>query len=290
MMFFVTMAQAKDILYVVNSGSTGGSFNAIMSATAEDLKKYYDVKYVQAKGCAKSGAVVSRLVKNGEKAYFIWSSLKVAEAYNGVIKNEDCKLLPNADNFVRADIKYGMMFTKKGGIDKEALMESTALTIGFNHTANKMWLDGFIKHHNLPHKTIRYENSKAIVLGIISGEIDIAIINSASSFWKKQDKLKALWTLNPKGEHGISAVASVSDYVKAKDGQADSFLVRGMNKNEMAKFKSNIRKIFADSNANVTKWYSNVKGYGSTLNTPDDQAIDQVLDLMQNWTDVNLKK
>jgi hypothetical protein len=289
-LLFTISAYAKDKLYVINSASTGGSFNAIMSATAEDLKKYYDIEYVQAGGCAKAGVISSKLANNGEKIFFIWSSLKISEAYNGSIKNKECKLLPNINNFVRADIKYGMMFTKKNGIDKEMLMQKgKVLKIAFNHTANEVWLKAFLKHHNLPHKTIRYENSKAIVLGIMSGEVDIALINSASSFWKKSKDLKALWTLNPKGEHGIVALSLISDFDKAADGQADSFLVNGFNKQELIKFKKIIREIHNDPASNVAKWYSTVKGYSSTLDTDDEVAVDQVISLIQNWINVKIK-
>ena len=65
-MFLTMTAHAKDKLYVINSASTGGSFNAIMSATAEDLKKYYDIEYVQAGGCAKAGVISSKLANNGD--------------------------------------------------------------------------------------------------------------------------------------------------------------------------------------------------------------------------------
>ena len=48
---FVTPSFAKDTLYIVNSASTGGSFNAAMTAYAQDLEKTYDIEYIQAKGC-----------------------------------------------------------------------------------------------------------------------------------------------------------------------------------------------------------------------------------------------
>jgi len=290
MMFLSVTAHARDKLYVVNTGSTGGSFNAIMSATTQDLKAYYDIEYVQAKGCAKGGSVVQKLVDNGQKAFFIWNGLKVASAYEGIInKNKACLLLPNVENFVRADLKYGMMFTKKGGIDASALFGDKQLTIGFNHTAIEALLKGFIKHHGLNHKTIRYENSKAIVMGALSGEVDMAVINSGSSFWKKAKKLKALYTFNPNGENGVAALASVSDAPGVDKGQADSFLVRGMNDKELAKFRSITRDIFADKDANVTKWYASVRGYGSTLDKSTVEGVDMALTAMQNWTSVKLK-
>lgn len=289
-LLFTVSASAKDKLYVINSASTSGSHNAILLATAEDLKKYYDIEYVQSGGCAKATIIVNKLANNGEKTFSSRVGLKIAEAYNGSIQTEECKVLPNMNNFVRADIKYGMMFTLKNGIDKEMLMQkSKVLKIAFNHTANEGWLQSFLKHHNLPHKIIRYENSKAVVLGVMSGEVDMGLTNSAASFWQKSKVLKALWTLNPKGENGIDALSSISDFDKAAIGQVDIFLANGFDYDELIKFKKIIREIHNDPNSNIAKWYSTAKGYGSTLGTSDEVAVDQTLSLIQNWVNVKIK-
>lgn len=56
-------------LYVVNTGSLTGTFNAIQNAYTSDLANHFDVELVQAKGCAKGKAILEKLEA---PAFMIW--------------------------------------------------------------------------------------------------------------------------------------------------------------------------------------------------------------------------
>ena len=75
-----TAALASD-LYIINGGSKGGTSNAQMTAWMTDLKPYFDVKYVQAKGCAKTAAILRKL-KNIPNAQSITMSSSTRDYSN----------------------------------------------------------------------------------------------------------------------------------------------------------------------------------------------------------------
>lgn len=270
-------ASAKEKLYVLNSGSTGGSFNAQMTAYAEDLKSYYDVIYVQGKGCNKASATIKNIVANGEQVFFIWNGLRIADYYNG--KNNLCGQIPNENNFVNSVLKYGIFFTTPDGIKKENIFKD-GVKVGYNSNTNQSYLEELAKAHGVNWQLVRYENSKGVRLGVLNKEVDFGMINSAASFWKKSDKLKALYTLNAKGENGITPLASVSKFHGADDGIADLFLLKGGDNKKLRKI---ISEILADPKSKISVWYSTAKGYTQTVDMDIDSAISTSVKEINNW-------
>ena len=270
---------AKEKLYVLNSASAGGSFNAQMTAYAEDLKAYYDVTYVQGKGCNKASAVIGKIVEGKEQVFYIWNGLRTADFLNG--KNDLCGKIPDRKNFVNSVLKYGIFFTTQDGINKEDIFKN-GVKVGFNSNTNKEYLEALAKKHGVDWQLVRYENSKGVRFGVVNKEVDFGMINSAASYHKQVKKLnlKALYTLNPKGENGITPLASVSEFEGADNGVADLFLTEGGDNIRLRKIVSDI---LADPNSKIATWYNTAKGYTQTVDLEIDTAIAVSNKEINNW-------
>jgi hypothetical protein len=261
-------ASAKEKLYILNPSSTGGSFNAQMVAYAEDLSAYYDVEYVQGKGCQKASSNVQRIIKNNNQVFHIWNGLRTADFLNG--KNPLCGMIPTEQNFVNSVLKYPLFFTGTDGIDKKDIFKDD-IKVGYNSTTNKEYLQKLAEFHGINWHLVRYENSKGVVLGVMNNEVEFAMINSASSFWKKSDRLKALYTLNAVEENGIQPLRSISQFPGASNGTVDVFLLQGNGDN--LKLRNVVNDILNNPKSKTYLWYSNTKGYTQTIDMDVKQAI-----------------
>ena len=277
--FFAFSANAKEKLYILNSGAIGGSFNAQMTAYTEDLKAFYDVKYVQGKGCNKANTTIKKIVESGGQVFYIWNGLRTADYLNG--KNDLCGKIPSEKNFVNSVLKYGIFFTTHDGINKDDIFKS-GIKVGFNSNTNKEYLTALAKEHNVDWKLIRYEHSKAVRLGVVNKEVDFGMINSAASYHKqaKKLKLKALYTLNEKGENGIAPLAGVSKFEGANNGIADLFLMEG---GDTAKLRKIVSGLLADQNSKIATWYNTAKGYTQTVDLEVKQAVAITNKAINNW-------
>lgn len=276
---FTVSAQAKEKLYIINSGSTSGTFNAIMSTYAEDLKTNYDVEYVQAKGCAKASAILSKIGDN--KAFYISQGQKVAGTLSG--KTKFCNFMPTKETYVRSDVKYGMLFTKKGSVTGKELL-SGSLKVAYNTNANEVWLGKFMEASGSKHQLVKYKNSKAVVLAVLNGEVDAGLVNSTKNVWKNEDKLTGLFSLNPDGDNGVPPLSKYVSFDGAEKGQVDNFLVQGFKNNELDKFYR-IITVLHNSESNVSNWYKSAKGYGSTLHMTRGKALELSQEFINVWVE-----
>ena len=281
MLTYGMSASAKEKLYILNMGSTGGSFNGQMTAYAEDLSKYYDVEYVQGKGCNKASANIDKIINNGGQVFYIWSGQRTADYYNK--KNDLCGKIPSEQNFVNSVLKYGIFFTTQDGIDKNNIFKS-GIKVGYNNNTNQRYLKELMNSHGVEWQLVRYENSKGVRLGVVNNEVDFGMINSAASYWKKEKKLKlkALFTLNANGENGITALADVSDFKGAGNGIADMFLLEG---GDNIKLRKIVSKILNDPDSKISLWYSTTKGYTQTIDMDLNEAITVTEKAIENWVD-----
>jgi len=280
-------AMAKEKLYVVNPGSTGGSFNAIMSAYAQDLKSEYDIEYVQGKGCANGYRIASNLINDGQKVFTMAMNSKYTPEYRAGIGNTaSCDRMPTADNFIRADFHYGIIFTAKDGMEPEELFEEgRTFKVGVTAEAVKRLLADFFAHHNIAHTFVSYNNSNDVVLGVYTGEVDFAYTNAPASFFKKAKDGKGLYTLDPNGLGDIASLSSVSDYPYARVGNAYSFTVDGMSQEEVAQFASTVKALHDNKDSNITKYYKDGRGYtNSILDMERDDALNLVDEIVDGWT------
>ena len=279
MLTYGMSASAKEKLYILNSGSTGGSFNGQMTAYAEDLSKYYDVEYVQGKGCNKASANIDKITNNGGQVFYIWNGLRTADYYNK--KNDLCGKIPSEQNFVNSVLKYGIFFTTQNGIDKNNIFKS-GIKVGYNSNTNQRYLQELMNSHGVEWQLVRYENSKGVRLGVVNNEVDFGMINSAASYWKKTKKLKlkALFTLNSNGENDITALADVSDFKGAGNGIADMFLLEG---GDNIKLRKIVSKILNDPDSKISLWYSTAKGYTQTVDMDLNEAIEVTENAIETW-------
>ena len=277
MMFFATVAQAKDKLYILNSASACGSFNAQMTAYADGLEPFYDITYVQGKGCAKATANIKKITDNGYQVLYIWNGLRTADFRNG--KNDLCTKHATPTNFVNSVLKYAVFFTKKNGINKEDIFKEV-VKVGYNSSTNQAYLQALMAYHGVDWQLVRYENSKGVTLAVMNEEVDFGMINSAKSYWKDSDKLKALYTLNKKGENGITPLASVSGFAGADDGIADMFLLEGGDNKKMRK---HIASILNNPDSKISKWYAKAKGYTQTIDMSIVDGIAITEKQIANW-------
>jgi len=277
LIFLSLTANAKEKLYVLNSESTGGSFNAQMTAYAEDLKQYYDVEYIQGRGCNKASAVIKNVVDKGEQVFYIWDGLRIADYLNGL--NPLCGKLPNKNNFVNSVLKYGLFVTDSNGIKKEDIFKP-GLKVGYNSNTNKTYLEALAKLHGVEWQLVQYEHSKSVILGVLNQEVEWAMINSASSYFQQSARLKALYTLNPKGESNIPPLAIVSKFSGADAGVADLFLLEG---GDNLKLRKHVSEILSNPKSKTSIWYNTANVYTQTIDLNLTNGVERSMKEISHW-------
>ena len=125
----ITPVMAKEKLYAINSGSLTGSHSVMTAAWANDLAEDYDVQIVQAKGCAKTEAILKKL--EGQHAIYNYSS-----NWNS---KETCKnVAPTSDSLVYADAVVGLVFTK-GEHNSSFLTDN--ISVAYTNDSTAVWLE-----------------------------------------------------------------------------------------------------------------------------------------------------
>ena len=259
-----TAALASD-LYIINGGSKGGTSNAQMTAWMTDLKPYFDVKYVQAKGCAKTAAILRKL-KNIPNAQSITMSSSTRD-----YSNKDCQLLyGNKDNYLYSIRKAGLIFKKKGST---ADFNKSGATIGIN-SDNDKFIAALSKVTGIEYKMVRYENSKGVTLGVLNGEVDFGIVNSAKRFWRNETKLTALYNLSDEDNSGVPSLSKSIKGAPVKN-LFSNFIYFGPNKAEVL---AKMQKAFNNGNSASKKWISSAKGYVHNINSPNNGWLEMFID------------
>ena len=259
-----TAALASD-LYIINGGSKGGTSNAQMTAWMTDLKPYFDVKYVQAKGCAKTAAILRKL-KNIPNAQSITMSSSTRD-----YSNKDCQLLyGNKDNYLYSIRKAGLIFKKKGST---ADFNKSGATIGINSNNDK-FIAALSKVTGIEYKMVRYENSKGVTLGVLNGEVDFGIVNSAKRFWRNETKLTALYNLSDEDNSGVPSLSKSIKGAPVKN-LFSNFIYFGANKAEVL---AKMQKAFNNGDSASKKWISSAKGYVHNINSPNNGWLEMFID------------
>ena len=181
-------------LYILNTGSTGGSYNAQTQAWAKDLADNYEIELIQSKGCQKATALMSKIDGN------------VLTMFSGNwVNREGCEtLLPTPTTHVYTDQKIGLVFGKKGGVSEL----SDGATIAFNDGKDVEIL-ALAKDAGIDLKPIEYKNSSEIALAVMNGEVDFGYTHSAKRVWKNIDKLAPIYNLSSQDLEGIPSITSI---------------------------------------------------------------------------------
>lgn len=273
------IVSAAEKLYLVNSLSATGTFNAILTAYMKDLSSIYNVEYIQGSSCQKAKSIVNNLVKNNQSVVLIWQGLITAEYLD---KNDNnCVVVPTQSTFVRADLKYSIIYGLKDHISADDVLSKKRMRVGYNGQSAKRWLEQFSKHHGLDWHLFQYKNSTEGYLGVLNNEVDFAYANSAATYWKNADKLTGLYSLNPQGDNSIPALKSVSDFPLATAAQADFILYYGP---DLATFKTNIKRIHASKDSNIVQFYQvGGSSYIDTMTLSDQLAVSTVISAIAAW-------
>ena len=247
---------AKETLYIVNSGSKGGSYNAQLTAWAADLRSKYEIEYVQAKGCDKASRIIDKITSNGGQAISLYNS--------GWKHNSVCTrvMYPTQYSHLWTDVESGIIFSRKG--ETKSFIGET-VSVAFNGS-NDEWLnDVAASNPGTVFNLVRYENSKGVTLGVLNSETDFGIINSGSRYWKNTDKLQANYVLNDSTE----GIPSVSDFGGKQMNVIVTYLYFG---NDKAGLLADMQEIRKNSESNISKWYAPRKGFYSNIHstTPAD--------------------
>lgn len=251
-----SFASAKDTLYIVNSGSSGGSYNAQLQAWMTDLDQHYDVNFIHAKGCAKASAVLQKITSNPEnQAISIYSA-------TWDHSSKACEFLyPKDDTFLFSQEKSGVVFTMKGN-NPDFLRDG--VTFAINGTNDK-WVQDLATANGVSMKTVRYKNSKGVTLGLMNGEADYAVINSGSQFWKNQEKLDGLAMLGPKAWGEMQSVSTFNGRTKLG---FDNYLQFGPGRDKLLQ---TMRTIFDDDDSNIRKWTDANQAWWSNIDGDNPQ-------------------
>ena len=267
---------AKERLYLVNAASKTGTYNAIMSAYAEDLSTYYNIEYIQGNGCIRAESMIKNIK---EPTFVIWQGLDTVDYILG--ETTACNVMPTKENFIRADIKYPVLSTAKDTVTRERLFTQESLTVGVHKNSLERWFVGFARYHGLNYKIIRYKNSDEIALAIVNKEIDIGLTNT-KSYSKHQGRIQGLFSFNPAGELGLPSIRAATKF-NSESNDTTVFFVNNMSVEQKKSLTAIIRKLHLNPNSNISQWYQKADGYISTLDLPDDQALAKTRQLLTNW-------
>ena len=242
-------AFAKDTLYIVNSGSAGGSYNAQSVAYAQSLENVYDIEYIHAKGCAKTAQVINKIVSNGGHAIAI---------YGSSFKGDDCaKIAPSESNFLYTNAKVGILFSMKDDTNDSMIDGST---LAFNGNKDEIVITPIETTNGIDIKTVRYKNSKEVVLAVKNGETDFGVVESPKYFWKNEDIFEAHFNLSDVTKDGIPSVVTIGGSPLYAH---DTWVYHGSNIDSV---RAEMKKVFNDPESAIAKWQSGIKGYSSTMN------------------------
>jgi hypothetical protein len=273
----------SETIYVVNSLSATGTFNAVMSAYARDLGKTYKVNYIQGTNCQKSQAIIQKLIDNKQSVFFIWQGVTTAENLSN--QTNRCIILPEQSSFIRADLKYSMFYALKTNALSDDFLSLSPKKVGYNGNIAKSWLTKFVQHHKLNWTLIQYNNSNEGYLGILNREIDFAYTNSSATFWKNSSKLTGLFSMNPQGEKFIPSLSTVSDFTHANVAQADFFVYYGP---DIDQFRKVINQVHSTDSSAVSDFYRSVNNlYVDTLSMPQPDAVEKTNSAIADWQKIN---
>lgn len=191
----ITTPAVAEKLYILNTGSTGGSYNAQTQAWAKDLGDNYDITLIQSKGCPKTVSLLSKIEGN------------VLTMFSGNwVGREGCDgLYPTQTNHVYTDQKVGLIFGKAGS-GKSTLTNGS--TVAFNDKKDKEII-ALANDAGIDLIPIEYKNSNELVLAVINGEVDFGYTHSAKGVWDNIDKVTPILNLSSKEMDGIPSVTSI---------------------------------------------------------------------------------
>lgn len=193
----ITPVLAKEKLYAINSGSLTGSHSVMTAAWANDLAEDYDVQIVQAKGCAKTEAILEKL--EGQHAIYNYSS-------NWNSKEACVGVAPTSNSLVYADAVVGIVFTK----DKnETSFITEGVSVAYTNDSTAVWLDEVAATNNIEFNKIRYDGSQELVIAVMNGEVDFAITTSPKHFFEKSKELKAVYNLSSEEIDGVPSLHTI---------------------------------------------------------------------------------
>ncbi len=242
-------ASAKDTLYIVNSASAGGSYNAQSVAYAQGLEDVYKIEYIHAKGCTKSAQVINKILSNGGQ---------VIALYGSSFKGDDCaKIAPTQDNFLYTNAKVGLIFSLKDAINDDVVAGST---MAFNANKEDEVIAPIESANGIDIKTVRYKNSKEVVLAVKNGETQFGVIESAKYFYRNVDIFEAHYNLSDDTFENIPSVVSIGGLPMYAH---DTWLYHGSNIDSV---RAEMNKVFNNPESAIAKWQSGIKGYSSTMN------------------------
>ncbi len=257
-----TTSFAKDTLYIVNSGSKGGSYNAQLTALTTGLNSKYEIEYVQAKGCKKTVSVISKLVGKNANVMSLYSSS--SQGFH-----PDCTFLrPTKENYMFANAKAGIIFSHK---DVKGSFLTNGATVGISGNLDKV-VNLIGKTNGVSYKLVRYENAKSVTLGVLNKEVQFGISNGAKRFWKNTSKLNGHYVLFDGTIQGIPSVKKVGIVPKPA---FDVYIYFGTNREKLI---SDIKNVYTNRNSDYAKWYASQKGISNNIMNSDSSRFKQVKD------------
>jgi len=268
-------------LYVVNTGSLTGTFNAIQNAYTNDLSKHFDVELIQAKGCAKGKAILEKLEA---PAFMIWEGYNLVGAMSG--KNPECALDITPDNFVRADWKYNY------------IVASTDSNLGINDLVGSdrsykfgyaivgpfdVWVKELSKQIQTDLQPVAYESSGAASMALINGEIDFLVVNGKQvAKFEAQGKMSKVATFNPEGDGETPSIKSFANFTGADKGVVEFFLFANGSSEQKQQLIKVLNIIHSDQNASATKWYGSAMGFVNSLKFDQETAYEKSIAIAES--------
>lgn len=240
-----TSAVAAEKLYILNTGSTGGSYNAQTQAWAKDLANDYDIELIQSKGCQKALALMSKIDGN------------ILTMFSGNwVNREGCEdLIPTVSSHLYTDQKIGLIFSRK---DSTQFLLDDGVTIAYN-SGREHYIKYIAEMNGVKLNPIEYKNSKEIVLAVLNGEVDFGYTDSAKDVWKNTDKLVANYNLSDSELNGIPSVTEIKGKVVAS---TVNFLYFGNSKSFL---REKMQIEFQKPESAIKAYHDNQKGLKSFI-------------------------
>jgi len=254
-------------LTIINAGAPGGTYSKLNDALIKDLGKFYNINVIGADSESKGHKVFQSIEDrpvyvNSRTAFF--SGVNVTKKEKPLINDSKKHYIVFAGKFNRA-----VCVQKNKDVDTLLFGKEQSLKIASSDGVifGKKFVAKLDAQTNSKHIMVPYNGSGKLIKGLITGDVDIIVVNQGSAIKQWKDgNINCKYTTNPSSGQGLQPL-----YKKMQDPWAGfklTYTLYGEVKNVSSSFakdlNTRISQILSDPNSNTTKKISQL-GWSSLI-------------------------
>lgn len=278
---FSAQTAFSETLYVINTGSENGSASVRMQAYYDDLKNYYDdIEYIHLKGCSKSSNVVPKI--DGPTIWYYFGPWY--NDYKAGLK-PNCNTEITEKNYIRSDAFFHNIVVKSDSklTINDFLTPGRTYKVGVETPEiNTFIVESLGKSIGVNLKPVYYKNSRGVLQGILSGEIDFGYtFDGAAQKFKNDGHYKVLGSTNPNSVDSIFLGSVIEDFISLPG--LSFYLIDNVTDEERSEILKVLNEIHNNVNSEIYNHYKTRNLVLPQINYPKYSYISESVD---NWIPV----